>query len=104
MYPVIDTVKTGNRIKELMEERNISVKQLQIYLGLGSIQTIYHWFENRSIPSIDNIYALSQLFNVDVDEILVGNRSPRPTDKYRYGRMWKYYMLGNQIFYEKEFY
>jgi len=104
MYPAINTLKTGERIKELMEERNISVKQIQAYLGLGSIQTIYHWFENISIPSIDNIYALSRLFNVSIDDILIGDVNLKSKDRQHLNRLYMYSMLENQILIEKEFY
>lgn len=73
-YPVIDTVKTGKRIRTLMMEKGYTVKDLQRYLGLGTSQAIYHWFRGKSMPTLDNLYALSELFRVPVDGLLRGNR------------------------------
>ena len=74
LYPVIDKKKTGIRLRRIMDERALSVKDVQKYLGLGSIQSVYHWLNGISMPTIDNLYALSELFQLPVDEMLCGNR------------------------------
>ena len=73
-YPVIDLQKTGRRIKELREERGISVRQLQGFLGFEQPQAIYKWQKGECLPTFDNMYAMSCYFGVGIDEILVGNR------------------------------
>ena len=73
-YPIIDLLKTGQNIKRIMKLRNMTVKDIQKYLELGTPQGIYHWFEGISLPSLDNVYALSELFQIPVDMLLVGNR------------------------------
>ena len=70
-YPVIDLRKTGENIKRLREERNISVTTLQNYLGLASPQAIYHWQRGTCLPTVDHLCALSHLFSVSMDDILV---------------------------------
>lgn len=35
-----------------------------------SERTIYYWQEGKRTPSMDNIYGLSQLFNVSMESIL----------------------------------
>ena len=75
-YPVIDIGKTGQNIKRIMWLRGLSVKDVQEFLGLSTPQSIYHWFDGRNLPTIDNLYALSQLFRVSVDAMLVGDRKP----------------------------
>ena len=74
MYPIIDKEKTGRRIRELMEERKISVKDVRDSLALESVQSVYYWINGRSIPTIDNLYALSQLLQVPIDGMICGNR------------------------------
>ena len=74
LFPVIDKKKTGIRLRRIMDERALSVKDVQKYLGLGSIQSVYHWLNGISMPTIDNLYALSDLFQLPVDEMLCGNR------------------------------
>lgn len=76
MYPTVDSKKTGQKIKQLMLENNLTPKDIQEYLSLACIQTIYRWLNGITIPSVDNLYALSALFNVSMDEIIQGNRYP----------------------------
>lgn len=70
-YPVIDMNKTGQNIKQLRKERNISVSALQEYLGLGSTQAIYRWQKGDCLPTVDNLCALSHLFGISMDDILI---------------------------------
>ena len=58
-----------------MKLKGLTVKTIQEYLGLGTPQGIYHWFDGRSMPTIDNLYALSELFHLPVDALLIGNRT-----------------------------
>ena len=68
MIPLIDKRATGNQLRRLMDTRGITVKDVQQYLELGSVQSIYHWLNGSSMPTIDNLYALSELFQVTIDE------------------------------------
>lgn len=62
MFPIIDKRKTGINIRRIMDMRGLTVKDVQEYLELGSVQSIYHWINGISMPTIDNLYALSDLF------------------------------------------
>ena len=73
-YPVIDKVKTGKQLKQLIKNKGYTIKDIQQYLSLSCIQTIYRWFDGINIPSVDNLYALSALLQVPVDRLLIGNR------------------------------
>lgn len=73
-YPVIDMAKTGQNIKKIMQENGLAVKDIQEFLELSTPQSIYHWFDGRNLPTIDNLYALSDLFHMPVDVLLIGNR------------------------------
>lgn len=74
MYPIIDSIKTGERIRELMLENELSPKDIQAYLSLACTQTVYRWLNGISVPSIDNLYALSALFETSIDDIIQGDR------------------------------
>ena len=74
IYPMIDLLATGKRIKALRVERGISVRELQNFLGFEQPQAIYKWQRGESLPSFDNMYAMACFFNVKIDDILVGNR------------------------------
>lgn len=71
---VIDMKKTGQNIRRLMIIKGLKVKNLQGHLGLSTPQSIYHWFDGRSLPTVDNLYALSDLFRVSIDSLIIGNR------------------------------
>ena len=75
-YPVIDMARTGQNIKRIMKLKGLNVKDIQEFLELSTPQSIYHWFDGRNLPTIDNLYALSELFQVTIDEIVCGNRKP----------------------------
>ncbi|MDE7320018.1 MAG: helix-turn-helix transcriptional regulator [Lachnospiraceae bacterium] len=95
MYPTIDMKATGRRIRRIMNQRKLSVKDVQKYLNLSSVQSIYHWLHGQSMPTIDNLYALSELFQLPVDAMLVGNRKyyKSPADEPYYSRIYVYYQM-----------
>lgn len=73
-YVAIDPCRTGQTIRKIMLMRGLTVKDVQKYLHLSTPQSIYHWFDGRNMPSVDNLYVLSELFQVPVDMMLKGNR------------------------------
>ena len=74
IYPTIDKEKTGKHLEKLMRKNGLTPKDICDYLSLSCVQTVYRWFEGINIPSIDNLYALSQLFQISMDELVIGNR------------------------------
>lgn len=83
-FPVIDKKRTAERIKLFMYCNCLKPADIQKYLGLTCVQTVYRWLDGINIPSIDNLYALSQLFGVKIDDMLAGDRkllSPRTSCK-----------------------
>lgn len=75
-FPVIDTAATGANIVRLRRERGLTVRDLQRYFGFEEPQAIYKWQRGQSLPSVDNLYALSALFGVPMNEILVSSTHP----------------------------
>lgn len=67
----IDAVKTGNRLKLLAKYHGYSVKDIQEYLGLSCPQSIYRWYKGIILPSIDNLFCLSKLYHLHMEELLV---------------------------------
>lgn len=70
-FPVIDPVATGANITRLRQARGLTVRDLQQFFGFEEPQAIYKWQRGQSLPSIDNLYALSALFQISMNEILV---------------------------------
>ena len=75
-YPVIDMKKTGDNIKRLREEQNITVTEVQNFLGISNPQAIYQWQKGISLPSVDHLCALSHLFDMPMNDILVLTDTP----------------------------
>ena len=97
MFPLINKRETGVNLRRIMDTRGITPKDVQEYLGLGCVQSVYRWLDGINMPTIDNLYALSELFQVPIDAIVRGNREPmapdiilRTTDSCE-SRLWAYY-------------
>lgn len=73
VFPTINLEATGKHIAQLRKERGLSVKDLQDYFGFDAPQAIYKWQRGVSLPSVDNLLALSTLLDVPMDSILVIN-------------------------------
>lgn len=73
-YPVLDARATGARIKELRMARHLKVEDIARFMGFESEQAVYKWQRGDSLPTVDNLYALSRLFETSVDDILIGSR------------------------------
>ncbi len=79
-YPIINAKATGERIKELRKENHLKVEEIAQFMGFESEQAVYKWQRGDSLPTVDNLYALSVLFGTTVDEILVGDREIEADD------------------------
>ena len=73
-YPVLDTKATGARIRALRKARHLKVDVGARFMGCESEQAVYKWQRGDSLPTVDNLYALSRLFGTSVDNILRGNK------------------------------
>lgn len=71
LVSAVDMKMTGKKIASLREERGISVRELQRMLGIATPQAIYKWQRGETLPGIENLAALSRVFGVSINEILV---------------------------------
>lgn len=67
----LDIIQTGERIHHIMIEKGYSVRQVQEILHLSCPQTIYKWMCESRLPSVDNLYRLSRLFDMHMEDLLV---------------------------------
>ena len=81
-YPVLDTKAAGERIRVLRQAHNMKVDDIARFMGFETGQAVYKWQRGESLPTVDNLYALSRLFHTSIDYILTGEReadeSPSP--------------------------
>lgn len=73
-YPVLDLKATGERINQLRKDNNLRVTDVAEYMGFESTQAVYKWQRGESLPTVDNLYALSRLLHTSVDDILIGEK------------------------------
>ena len=68
--PAIDPVKTGANIKAMTKSRNISAATLAGYFGFSSPSVVFKWFRGDTMPSLDNMYALTVILDADLRDII----------------------------------
>ena len=73
-YPVLDAKATGERIKKLRKDRHLKVEDVARFMGFESEQAVYKWQRGDSLPTVDNLFALSRLFGTSIDDILIGTK------------------------------
>ena len=74
VFAVIDPVATGAQIRNLRRARHLTVRAVADYMGFTSEQAVYKWQRGESLPTLDNIYALSGLFGTSIDNIIRGSK------------------------------
>ncbi len=70
-FPVIDMRATGNNIRSLRLMRGLTVRDVQAFFGFEEPRAVYKWQNGETLPSVDNLYALSRLLETPMDQILV---------------------------------
>ncbi len=60
-----------NRIKEVLEEKGIKQTWLANKLG-KSFNMVNSYVQNRRQPSIEVLYQIAEILDVDVKELLIG--------------------------------
>ena len=71
IFKSINMKGTGTNIKRLMTENGFTIDELMQITGISTRQAIYKWFRGESIPSIEVLLVLSEIFGKNVNELLV---------------------------------
>ena len=69
---MIDYKATGIQIRKIMDEKGVSVREVQDFLQLESVQAIYNWLYGQSLPTVSNLFLLAELLDVKMDDLIVG--------------------------------
>ena len=72
--PTVDPEMTGKRIKELREKRQFTQKDVADYFGYSCV-AVSRWETGKTVPKVDNLLALSDLFNVTMEDIIRRERT-----------------------------
>lgn len=75
----MDQNKVGNFIKELRKEKNLTQEQLAEHFSVAR-RTVSRWENSNNLPDLDILIEMSDLFGVDLREILDGERKSEKMD------------------------
>ena len=70
--PKYDAKWIGHNLKRLRLAKKLTVDEVRRYLGVGSVQAVYKYEEGKSYPPADTMFALMQLYEADLYDILCG--------------------------------
>ena len=76
----MDQVKTGAFLRDLRKERNITQEQLAEKMCV-SRRTVSRWETGSNMPDLDILIEISEYYNVDLREILDGERKEEQMNK-----------------------
>lgn len=74
-YPTINVAATGIRIDNLRRANGISVAAMRDFLGLSTTNAIYKWLRGETLPTLDNVVALSSLFKISIDDLIISDKN-----------------------------
>lgn len=63
----------GRNLRKCRIEKNYTVEQVRDYLQLGSKQAVYKWEEGTCYPQTDTLFALLELYEAELSELLRWN-------------------------------
>ncbi len=62
-----------NRIKEVLEQKGI--KQIWLAEQMGkSYNMVNAYAKNRRQPSLEDLYKIAEILNIDIKELIVSNK------------------------------
>ena len=109
--PSMDQQKIGRFLKELRKEKNLTQEQLAEILNVSG-RSVSRWETGNNMPDLSVLVELSEFYNVDIKEIIDGERESEnmnieeketiekiveyaETEKHqKAGKLNKYFVLG----------
>jgi len=70
-HPIINLSRTGENIKNMRLDKGMSVQGLAELMEFEAVQAVYNWQSGKTLPSLENLKLLSELFDKPMEEILV---------------------------------
>ena len=72
--PVIDMKATGINIRSIIKSKGFKISDIQTKCGFNTPQAIFKWMRGDSVPSIDNMIIMADMFGVTIDQIIIVKR------------------------------
>ncbi len=73
--PTIDMIATGNRIRDLRDQNHLKTRDMMDIFGFNNPVAINKWMRGETLPTIDNLVILADLFGITINDIIVINRT-----------------------------
>ncbi len=67
----LDMRMTGKVIKNMITKRGFSIREIQEKLNLSCPQPVYRWMNGQTMPSLDNLYMLSNILGMHMEDLLM---------------------------------
>ena len=71
IFSSLDMIMTGQILKNNIKKCGYTVREIQKLLNLSCPQHIYRRMRGRKMPSLDNLYMLSSLLGVHMEDLLL---------------------------------
>ena len=75
----MDLKKTGGFLKELRKEKGLTEQQLAEQLNVAG-RTVSRWETGANMPDLDILIELADLYDVDIRELIDGERKETPME------------------------
>lgn len=72
-YPVIDMKATGQKLRELRKQKGLTIRMVCEALKV-SPQALGKWESGKALPTLDNLYALSFLYEAGMNDMLIEDK------------------------------
>ena len=79
----------AEKLKSIRRQADMSQEQLAEKLGV-SRQAVTKWETDTGIPDIENIMAISALFDISIDRLLSDEKGMKRTEEYLFESVMEY--------------
>lgn len=77
-YAPMDMKKSGRWMRFVCVVKGITVREICKILGVSCPQSVYAWFNGKTMPSLDNLYGMSWLLDSPIDELVLSTEETIP--------------------------
>lgn len=68
---ILDKEATSIRLRSLRIKANLTHERLAALLQLNTPRVIYDWECAKKMPNVENLYNLTLIFNIKMEDLLV---------------------------------
>lgn len=67
----LNVLMTGKLLGYFIRRSGYTIREIQRELMLSCPQPVYRWMNGQTMPSIDNLYKLSKILKVPMEELVL---------------------------------